>query len=133
MLSKINNNILFVLAAVSVLFCDQFSKQIILKSYPDIVFKSFGFFGHLGYVWAGFFIGLLVIFFVIFKDVFLKTRLSATAFGAILAGAASNIFDRVIYSTLIDWIPLGSLRLNLADLFIIISGIYLIYFLWKKD
>jgi lipoprotein signal peptidase len=132
-LSKIKiNTIYFATGFIFVIFIDQISKYLILTYYPDIIYKSFGLFGNYQFYWEGFFVALILIFFLIYRKTFLKNDATSLLFGAVIAAAISNMFDKLTRSVIIDWIPIFSLKFNLADLILIICGTGLIYYLWKK-
>ena len=131
---KINKNWLYFWSVFFlILALDQISKILILNFFPDIVFRSFGLFGHFNLLWIGFFVIILVLFFIFFRKVFFQKKITILLFGAILGAAASNVLDKISRAVVLDWIPIFGLRFNLADLTIIICGITLALYLWRED
>jgi len=112
---------------------DQLSKYFMLKYFPTNVFKSFGLFGHFAYFWEGFFVILIILFFILLKEIFLKKTLTSIFFGAIIGASIANIIDKITREFILDWIPIFNLRFNLADLIIIASGLALIVLLKKNE
>src|SRR3989344_332878 len=54
------------------------------------------------------------------------------AMGFVLGGALSNMIDRVIYGGVIDFIKIWMMPVfNLADVFNVIGGLTIIYYLWR--
>ena len=116
-----------------VLILDQISKLFVLRFFPKLVFKSFGVFVGFNLLWAGFFVALVVVFFVLFRKLFLQSKLSASLFGAVIAAAASNILDRLFWGAILDWIGVFGFKLNVADFVLIIGGVILIFQFWYNS
>lgn len=58
---------------------------------------------------------------------------SAFLFGIVLA-AASNVWDRIFYGGVIDYLPfLGISILNISDIIITVGSFLLVYFFYKKS
>ncbi len=127
--------VIFYLSLLIVLiFFDQFFKQAIIHQIktPFICNKFFSFginisFGYLGiilFLWLSFFFWQRknIIFFL------RKKRGTQMALAFILAGAISNLIDRVKQGCVIDFINIHILNypwFNLADIFIVIGSFYL--------
>jgi len=63
-----------------------------------------------------------------------KSGVNNVAWGLVLGGAVGNIFDRVVFWGVRDFIDcLGYPRFNVADALIVIGVVLLIVFNWKKD
>lgn len=58
---------------------------------------------------------------VVFLILVLSVYKSKSGLGEmfLLAGGAGNILDRLMYGKIVDWIKLGSLWFNLADVYIV--------------
>lgn len=57
----------------------------------------------------------------------------ALGMGFVLGGALGNMIDRIFYNGVIDFIRIWIFPVfNLADVFNLIGGIIIIYYLWKK-
>ncbi len=78
------------------------------------------------------FITLLISVFFLYLLARTKRLFAALAFGAILAGALGNIYDRLIFGAVIDFISLHGFGyhwyiFNLADIWISIGVIFLLW------
>lgn len=95
------------------------------------VFFYSGFAGLPTWVVIGIYIG------IVFGTYFLINKrpsfLSAVASGLILGGGASNIYDRIVYGHVIDWISVGNVFVcNLADAMIVIGIFILLYSIYDR-
>jgi len=58
-----------------------------------------------------------------------KARLSSWSW-LVVAGGVSNIWDRLAYGGVVDWLHLGFLSFNLADMMIVAGSLWLIKEVW---
>jgi lipoprotein signal peptidase len=121
-----------ILVGAGVILLDLFSKALIEKLNPGIVFKNSGFIFGLGQIPASWFI--LIIFglaIIILGYFFAKTLnhekiINGLGLGLLLGGAISNLVDRTLDFRIIDFISIWILpTFNLADLSIV-AGVILI-------
>lgn len=124
------------------IFIDQITKLIKVRSglYSHNPGISFGLFADNKLVNILF----IIIFFVVVLFFLYKNKgklsvdfksLSAGATTFFTAGVISNIIDRLIYWGVIDWIsiPFTSLQNNLADWYIFIGAVWMVFDLWWSD
>lgn len=86
--------------------------------------------------WLTFFIGLVIIFLIIYLLVNYKkvSPLEKISLLAIILGAVSNFIDRLKYGFVVDYLDLKLFTIfNLADVLITIGSLLLIYKLLKKE
>ena len=129
-------NILFVLA---LLILDQLTKfYFIGKNIKIFEYFSFNFTANTGIVF-GFFKGMNLIFIftsliiICFVIYFYREKKLRLGFNFILAGAFGNLIDRIFRGYVVDFIDLKIWPVfNLADAFIVIGVLLLIYFMWKE-
>ncbi len=116
------------LIAFFLVFCDQASKFLILRLFPQIVVHNKGIaFGFLSSEWW-----VLINFFILIAVAYLiKRKLAA---GLIISGGFSNILDRLIRGAVVDFIDLKVWPVfNLADIFICLGvGNLIAIALFKK-
>lgn len=129
-----------VLFVIFLVFIDQLTK---LYFYGKNIFLfkylSFNYVANTG-ITFGFFKGfnllfiiltLLIIVFVLYY--YRKEKKYDLAFNFILAGAFGNLIDRIFRGFVVDFIDLGFWPIfNLADAFVTIGALLLIYYLWKE-
>jgi len=118
---------------LGILVFDQSSKILIIKFFPDLIYKSRGVFNCPGFIWMSYFIFLMVVFFLFFKKILFQNKTSIIIFGLVLGAGFSNIIDKAIYGGVLDWLSLFSLKFNLADFTLIIGGVILIYQFWRQN
>lgn len=73
--------------------------------------------------------GLLLLSTMYFRLPALKR---SAAWALLFAGAAGNMADRVVYGYVIDWLRLGPLHLNAADLFLSAGALVFTLSLWRE-
>ena len=101
--------------AVSLVFLDQISKLLSLK-FLRAVSNSGAAFGIGENIPFWLIMGIfLVVFLLAYQDGFKPEKM------ILLAGGTGNIFDRLMHGKIIDWIKLGHLWFNLADVYITIG------------
>jgi signal peptidase II len=110
-----------VVAAVAVLWVDQFTKRLIVASflpgesrfviphflkwtYERNFHGAFGLFGSSAVMLIGMAIVVLVLFWFSFRDAAASSRLVRVAFGMIVGGAIGNVVDRVHFGYVIDFV-----------------------------
>ena len=98
---------------------------------PNLYFVSFN------HYFLYFLIGaaLLLLLFLFFKSWQKKDLLLMTSFSLIILGGLSNLFDRIVFGYVIDWIRIFILPIsifNMAD-FMIIGGISCLIFALIKS
>lgn len=88
---------------------------------------------------------LIVISFLILLGIFtyiyrnnIKNRVSLIGFGLLIGGAMGNLFDRIYYGYVIDYLDFkffgyGYPIFNLADSFVVIGAIILLFFTKERD
>lgn len=90
---------------------------------------SFGLFSGYNLLFVLF--SLVVIGFILY--IYKKERRFSLALNFILAGAVGNLVDRLFRGYVVDFVDLGFWPVfNLADVFIIIGGLILVYYLVKE-
>lgn len=132
---KVRTNILLIILFV---FLDQLSKYMIrLRQPADGGFYicnqgiSFGINIHPAIFWLFWITIIFFIFFGLYKKYFLHNTLYIIL---ILSGALSNIIDRLYFGCVLDFIDLKFWPMfNLADSFIVIGAILLLYSFTKKE
>ena len=73
--------------------------------------------------------GLFVIFLILY---YRNDKKLEIGMGFLLGGVVSNVFDRILYNGVVDYIHLFNSIFNLADVSNIIGGVILAYYFWKK-
>jgi signal peptidase II len=121
--SNVVNTLVVVAVAVLVLWADQVTKQMIVRScVPDFpacrtvipnllrityernVHGAFGLFGNNAVLLIAMAIVVLVLFWFSFRDAAARSLTVRIAFGMIVGGAIGNIVDRLHYGYVIDFI-----------------------------
>jgi signal peptidase II len=119
--SNLSNTLVIAGVAILVLWADQFSKALIVKSflpgesryviphflkwtYERNVHGAFGLFGNSAVLLIGMAIVVLVLFWFSFRDAAARSMMVRIAFGMIVGGAIGNIVDRLHYGYVIDFI-----------------------------
>lgn len=145
---------LFYVAALTALFvgADQFLKYFILKTllegsaffvlgkwFKIQLFQNEGIaFGMRipGTLYVIFVVLVMIILFAIYFNFFRKEKsfLMPFALSLILGGAIGNIIDRVQFGYVVDYVDIWIFAVfNLADVFIFIGVLMIIFKLWKKQ
>lgn len=73
--------------------------------------------------------GLFVIFLILY---YRNDKKLEIGMGFLLGGVVSNVFDRILYNGVVDYIHLFNSIFNLADVSNIIGGVILAYYFWNK-
>ena len=73
--------------------------------------------------------GLFVIFLILY---YRNDKKLEIGMGFLLGGVVSNVFDRILYDGVVDYIHLFNSIFNLADVSYIIGGVILAYYFWNK-
>ena len=134
---SLRNSSLFVL----VLFILDFVSKFVFRGADLEFFGNVGFFGVenkgaifgflQGYNWVFAIISVIIIAVLIYYSYYMPGM--RLGFGFILAGAFGNLFDRIFYGAVIDFIHLGFWpAFNLADVFVIVGVVFSIYKLSKQ-
>ncbi len=112
---------------------DRLTKWFILNHYADKLFKNPKlYFWAVNSAFLYVVVGavLLLLVFLFFKTLKKRNFLLSTGFSLIILGGLSNLFDRIIFGYVIDWIRVFFLPIsifNIADI-MIIAGIVCIIF-----
>lgn len=116
---------------ILLLLLDQVIKYFFNKYYPNIISLNTGIiFGFINQIY-GVYLIIIVGFGLLIYLLFFDKKYFNFGLVLILAGAISNILDRLFYGGVVDYISLGNLtNFNFSDLMIIIGVI--IYFLKLK-
>lgn len=114
------------LLSVGLLFLDRLTKWIALEGFMGLV-KNFNFyFFTINQYLLIIIMGVVII---LLSLLFLKTK--NTALLLIIFGGVSNLFDRIYFGYVIDWINVSISTFNIADVMIIL-GILCLIFPFKK-
>ena len=118
------------LIALAVLILDRITKIVFIddsvKNY-GAAFSLFQGFNIFFIIVAAIVIGLIIYYNNI------KNFNLALGMGFVLGGALGNMIDRIFYNGVIDFIRIWIFPVfNLADVFNLIGGLIIIYYLWKK-
>jgi signal peptidase II len=133
------------LVAVIVFVLDRYSKHVITTSFlpgesriviPHLLWwtyvqnthGAFGLFGNSPVLLIGLALAVLVLFALAFRDAASRSLLVRIAFGAIVGGAAGNIYDRVQQRFVVDFIDFKTIWpnvFNVADSCITV-GVFLL-------
>ena len=121
---------------VGVVLVDQLSKYLVSFLGFNIVSNRGVSFGLLSFISADAMVWLML-FLVVLMFFLLKKEwsLHPVALGLFFGGAVSNIFDRIFYGAVRDWlkVPLFDLSNNLADWFVFIGlAMFVLYNTNKK-
>jgi lipoprotein signal peptidase len=129
-----------IIAALAVLFLDQFSKFAITeKIFTDTAIHRnynalFGWPFSFYLILAFFILALLILLFCFEKIVWLRNdKLAAIAFGLMFGGIASNLIDRTLFGYIKDYLNLINLfSFNFADLAIFFGALMLSWKILRK-
>ena len=118
------------LIALAVLILDRITKIVFIddsvKNY-GAAFSLFQGFNIFFIIVAAVVVGLIIYYNNI------KNFNLALGMGFVLGGALGNMIDRIFYNGVIDFIRIWIFPVfNLADVFNLIGGLIIIYYLWKK-
>ena len=119
--SSVTNALVIAAVAVLVLWADQFTKRLIVRSflpgesryviphflkwtYERNVHGAFGLFGNNAVLLIAMAIVVLVLFWFSFREAAARSAIVRIAFGMIVGGAIGNIVDRLHYGYVIDFI-----------------------------
>lgn len=133
---KIRNNIFLGFGLLSLIFIDQAIKWWMMRYHPSLVLINRGvIFGWIQNEVIGY--ALLVIGFGILAWLILKHRLSSIIYHLslvlIIAGALSNLIDRLARGYIIDYIHFFNLNVfNLADVFIMAGILFYAFTILRK-
>ncbi|MEW6482462.1 MAG: signal peptidase II [bacterium] len=128
--------LLFILDRITKILALRISQKITISSFLALsptgnYGLSFGLFS--GYPSLIFWLTLIICIILVAYSVFLKEKplLFKIGIGLFIGGAISNLFDRIIYSFVVDFISIGigNIRwptFNIADLGIVIGAILII-------
>ena len=131
------NKAVIKLALLSVFFIiiDQLVKLYVIRYYPELVSINQGIvFGYIQNIYIKYF--LIFVGFILIILLIKKTKLSdfdyQISISLILAGALSNLFDRISNGYIIDFIKLPSYlsfwpTFNLSDIFIVVGVVIYAY------
>ncbi len=118
------------LVAFIVLILDRITKIIFIDRAVKNYGAAFSLFQGLNIFFI--IIAAVVVCLIIYYNNVKKFNL-ALGMGFVLGGALGNMIDRIFYNGVIDFIRIWIFPVfNLADIFNLIGGIIIIYYLWKK-
>lgn len=130
-----NNKIIFhkfLVFSYSVILIDQLFKMLVQKFWPSILFCNSQMALGLPKITCFYWILYLIIFFFLL-NLIKKNPTNGNLF-LILGGAISNLFDRLFFGCVIDWISFFFFPVfNLADLAIFFGTLFFIYQQLKKN
>ena len=114
-----------------VLFIDRITKNIFFEDSVRNYGAAFSLLQGLNVLFI--IVAIAVICLIIYYSNKIRNVNIQIAMGFVLGGALSNMIDRVIYGGVIDFIKIGIMPVfNLADVFNVIGGLTIIYYLWRK-
>lgn len=128
--------IFFLLAIVSVVILDQWSKEYAHQAaWPNQLNHgiSFGLFsGFSGFAWGGVLFIVLMGLWVAWREWWLDFPVGS---GLFFGGALSNLADRLIHGGVRDWIPVPftNLHNNLADWAVVFGLLLIFLMMWRSD
>ena len=120
-LRTFNPSVLIAAVAIVAFALDQYTKHLVVSSflpgesriviprllkwtYERNVHGAFGLFGSNGVLLIVMAIAVLIVFWLSFRDAAARSRLVCVAFGLIVGGAIGNIFDRVHFGYVVDFV-----------------------------
>lgn len=126
----------FVCITFVLVFIDQAVKIIVQKYYSHLIILNKGvFFGWVDNIFItalSIITGLLLLIFLI-RYIQIKDWVELTAVSMLIAGAASNVLDRILRGSVMDYIQMPYLswwpKFNIADCFIFLGIIVYLYHL----
>ena len=114
-----------------VLFIDRITKNIFFEDSVRNYGAAFSLLQGLNVLFI--IVAIAVICLIIYYSNKIRNVNIQIAMGFVLGGALSNMIDRVIYGGVIDFIKIWMMPVfNLADVFNVIGGLTIIYYLWRK-
>ncbi len=136
-----NKYLKLLIFSIIFIIIDQAVKWWMVQYHPYLIFANSGvIFGFVENPWLKYL--LIIIGLILLIWLISKTKLPATSYqlpaALIIAGALSNILDRLIYGHVIDYIKLPGFlsfwpTFNLADVFIVIGVIMYLHQLLKTE
>ena len=121
---------IFIIALV-VLVLDRITKLVFIEKAVKNYGAAFSLFQGLNIFFI--IIAAIVIGLIIFYSNKIKNFNLELGMGFVFGGALGNMIDRIFYSGVIDFIRIWIFPVfNLADLFNVIGGLIIIYYLWKE-
>jgi len=110
-------------------------KNLLIVTYKKNVGIAFGLFSNLNKYVIVFFILFIIFLFIVFIFKINIKNCSKNSFILILAGAGSNLLDRLIRNFVVDYIELSFFPyiFNLADIYIVFGFSLMVYFFIFKS
>jgi len=114
-----------------ILFIDRVSKYLFFEDSVKNYGAAFSLFQGFNILFI--LVAIIVIGLIIYYNNKVNAFNMQLGMGFVFGGALGNMIDRIAYGGVIDFIRIWILPVfNLADLFNVIGGLIIIYYLWRK-